>query len=111
MHLVKSLEIPNDTYPNTSDIASAIDYIPKTLQVLLKTMFTGKNIDVKLASIGQSVMQAIRPRVLLPPLQLGLGIQMHHHFASRFLIDTLYAHGFTCSYGEVMKYERSAWIL
>ena len=34
-----------------------------------------------LASIGQAIMHAIRPRVLLAPLQLGL--QMHRQFSSR----------------------------
>ena len=63
---------------------------------------------MKLASIGQCIMQAIRPRTILAPLQIGLGVQMHHHFASRFLIDTLHGHGFSCSYTEVQRYERNA---
>lgn len=33
---------------------------------------------------------------VVAPLQIGLGIQMHHHFGSRFLIDRLYNLGF-CS--------------
>jgi len=53
-------------------------------------------------------MQATRPRVILAPLQLGLGIEMHHHFASRFLIDSLHSHGFCSSYSTVQKFERSA---
>ena len=53
-------------------------------------------------------MQAVRPRVLLAPLHLGLGIQMHHHFGSKFLIDSLRAHGFCSSYATVLQYERKA---
>ena len=53
-------------------------------------------------------MQATRPRVLQAPLLLGLGVQMHFHFASRFLIDTLDGLGYSCSYSEVQSYERSA---
>ena len=38
---------------------------------------------IKVASIGQAMMQATRPRVLLAPLQLGLGVQLYtitsHH--------------------------------
>ena len=75
------------------------------LQLLLRNMFSGKNIDTKLASIGQSIIHAIRPRTKAAPLQLGLGIQMHHHFASRFLVDTLHEHGFACSHVDVMKYD------
>ncbi len=60
------------------------------------------------ASLGQAIMQATRPRVLLAPLQVGLGVQLHHHFASKFLIDSLNHHGFCSSYSEVQKFIRSA---
>ena len=53
-------------------------------------------------------MQATRPRVLLAPLQFGLAIEMHHQFSSRFIVDTLHKHGFSCSYSEVQTFERSA---
>lgn len=33
---------------------------------------------------------------------------MHHHFASKFLIDSLSSHGFCSPYTVVQKYERSA---
>ncbi|VDI57078.1 Hypothetical predicted protein [Mytilus galloprovincialis] len=33
---------------------------------------------------------------------------MHHHFSSRFLIDTLYNLGFCSSYSEVQKFEMNA---
>ena len=108
---VKSMNTQNEVYPSVDDIESAddaLDYLPDTLQLLLRTMFVGKRNDVKLAAIGQSIVQAIRPRALLAPLQLGLGVQMHHHFASRFLIDTLHKHGFSCSYADVTTYERNA---
>lgn len=95
---VKFMEVLNDSYPDSSDIAAAASYVPESLQVLLRNMFAGKNIDTKVASTGQSIMQAIRPRMMIAPLQLGLGVQMHHHFASRFLVDTLHEHGFACSY-------------
>ena len=49
---------------------------------------------MKIASIGQAIMQAAQPRVLLAPLQIGLGVQMHHYFGSRILIDSLHNHGF-----------------
>jgi hypothetical protein len=108
---VKSMKTPSDSYPssdNWSSIDCAVDYIPSTLQTLLRSMFAGKDVDLKLASIGQAIVQAIRPRAILAPLQLALGVQLHHHFASRFLVDTLKEHGFSCSYAEVKTYERSA---
>ena len=68
----------------------------------------GKEVQTKIASIGQAVMKAARPRVLLAPLQVGLGVQLHHHYTSRFLIDTLHKHGFCCSYNEVHQFEQNA---
>ena len=53
-------------------------------------------------------MLVTRPRVILALLQLGLGVQLHHHFGSRFLVDTLHKHGFFCSYTKVIKFERNA---
>ena len=53
-------------------------------------------------------MQAARPCVLLAPLQVALGVQLHHHFASRFLIDSLNFHGFCCSYTEVQNFEKNS---
>ncbi|KAJ8358218.1 hypothetical protein AAFF_G00022320 [Aldrovandia affinis] len=63
---------------------------------------------MKTASIGQAIMQATRPKVILAPLQIGLGVQLHHHFASRFLIDTLHQLGFCCSYEEVHRFVNNA---
>ena len=33
---------------------------------------------------------------------------MHHHFQSKFLIESLNSHGFCCSYDEVKRYARCA---
>lgn len=98
----------NNSYPDSSDIAAAASYVPESLQVLLRNMFAGKNIDTEVASIIQSIMQAIRPRTMIAPLQLGPGVQMHHHFMSSFLVNTLHDHGFACSYADVIKYEQNA---
>ena len=68
----------------------------------------GKDIKLKLASVGQATVQTVRPRVILAPLQLGLAVQMHHHFSSKFHIDSINSHGFCASYKTVQKYERSA---
>lgn len=71
-------------------------------------LFIGKDIDVKLAFIGQAIMEATRPRIFIVPLQLEFGAVMHHQFESQFLIDSLHKHGFACSYSEVQEFEGSA---
>ena len=59
-------------------------------------------------SIGQAIMQATWPLVLLVPLQFGLGVQLYYHFASRFFIGSLHHHGFCCCYQEVQRFEQNA---
>lgn len=108
---VKSIDASYDVYPSSadmSDIQTALDFVPKILQSFLRTLFVGKDVDLKIASLGQAIIQAVRPRVLMVPLQIGLGVQMHHHFSSKFLIDSLNSHGFCASYKTVTNYEKSA---
>ena len=56
-----------------------------------------------LKHIGERI---IIVEILMAPLQIGLGVQMHHHFQFKFLIESLNSHGLCCSYGEVKRYER-----
>ena len=108
---IKAIETAHEVYPHCDDLTSqeaGIEYLPNTLRVPLEELFAGKKAGVKMASIGQAMMKATRPRVLLAPLQFGLGVQMYHHFSSRFLIDSLHNHGFCCSYQEVQRFEHNA---
>ena len=108
---IKCIDATKLNYPNPSDLMSIetnLNYIPDSLKLLLRTLFIEANADMKIASIGQAVIQASRPRVLITPLQVGLGVQMHHHFSSKFLVDTLYRLGFCSSYTEIKKFETSA---
>ncbi|WAR07353.1 LOW QUALITY PROTEIN: hypothetical protein MAR_017311, partial [Mya arenaria] len=86
--------------PNASSISSTEEnktYIPDSLILLLSSMFFTSD-DVELASIGQAIIQACRPKSILAPLQLGLGVQLHHQFGSRYLVDLLNKMGFSASY-------------
>ena len=108
---IKSMPASRITYPTSEDIASErsnLDYLPTSLRNLLCQLIPGKNSDLIVAAIGQSVVQSARPRTLLAPLQIGLAVQLHHMFASRFLITTLNHLGFCSSYAEVQKMELNA---
>jgi hypothetical protein len=108
---IKNLQAAPDHYPNSDEFVStemALLYVPNLLERFLRTLFVGKDLDLKVASIAQAIMQATRPRGLLAPLQLGLGVHMHHHFSSRFLIDTLNSMGFCSSYSAVQNFEKCA---
>ena len=53
-------------------------------------------------------MQNTFPNLVLAPLQLGIGVQMHRQFGSKFLIVSLYSQGFSLSYAEILRLERCA---
>ncbi|CAH3187344.1 unnamed protein product [Porites lobata] len=108
---IKSKDISKSFYPLPGEISSLEEncaFLPETLYLFLRTIFNEKSAERKIASIGQAIIQAARPRVLIAPLQIGLAVQMHHHYGSKFLIDSLNSHGFCSSYTEVKKFEMSA---
>ena len=106
---IKEVKISNGHYPGLDKLGSdeSINFLPASLRLLLTGLIMGKEPQTKIASIRQAIMQAAQPRVLLALLQIGLGIQLHYQYASRFLIDTLYQHGFCCSYNEVHQFEQN----
>ena len=99
-NVIKCVEVDNESYPTQNQLETteeALKFVPSLLVSFLQVLMTGKDIDLKLTSIGQAIMQACRPRVMLAPLQLGLSTQMHHMFGSRFLVDSLNKHGMKCN--------------
>ena len=106
---LKSIPTSSDSYPTiTTDAESHARYLPASLSTFLSVLNSEKNNTLKVASIGQAIVQAARPRVVIAPLQIGLAVQLHHNFASRFLIDTLHQHGFCSSYQEVQMFNKNA---
>ena len=99
-----------DRYPSAEmlQLDSTLAYIPSTLRTLLDLLFVEKDNRRKVASIGQAIIQAARPRTVLAPLQIGLGVQAHHMYRSKFIVDTLSEMGFCASYGEVLRFEKNA---
>ena len=82
----------NEFYHDIASISldDAAALLPESIKVFLPGIITRKDTSTKLASPVQALMQAARPRVLIFPQQLGLGIQMHYNFVLRFLNFTLY---------------------
>ena len=100
----------SDVYPSTFDIdvEKSLQYLPASVRLFCSKLLVGKNIRTKVASIAQSIVQAVRPRTVIVSLQLGLAFQLHHHYRSRSVTDTLHAMGFASSYHEVQRFERNA---
>ena len=89
-------------------LGSALSFLPDTLQTLLNGLFVGKQTRRKVAGIGYAVVQAVQPHAVIAPLQIGLGVQVHHLYQSKFLVDTLHEMGFSSSYKEVVHFEKNA---
>ena len=108
---IDSMENNKSYYPsarNLSSIQLNNEFIPDSPMSTLSNIISAKDSKLKIAAIGQAIVQAIRPRNLIVALQAGLGIELYHQFASKFLIETLHAIGVCCSYSEVLKFEQSA---
>ena len=104
------MELSKENYPSPEDMESVylnLSYLPLSLKLLLSKTFSAKDTSVQVASIGQAIIQQVRPKTVVIPLQIGLAVQMHQHFGSRFLVESLHNHGFCSSYGEVQKFERN----
>ncbi len=73
---IKSAVQPKDMYPSCSDmsIEEGVAYLTGTLRVFLNVLLPRQCNEVKVASHGHALMQAVRHRVLLSPIQLGLGV-------------------------------------
>ena len=97
-------------YPSSEDLKldSALSFIPTSLRTALETLFIGKDTRRKVAAVGHAIIQAVRRRAVIAPLQVGLAVQIHHLYRSKFLVDTLHEMGFCCSYTEVIRFEKNA---
>ena len=105
---IRSMPVNKNCYPSTDEILAAEDYVPQSILLLLRNIFSKKDSNLQVQSIGQAIVQAARPRLTIQPLQIGLAVQLHHMFGSRFLIETLNSMGFCSSYPEVQRFESSA---
>ena len=105
---IKSMAISREEYPDSTAIENHRNYIPETLRQFLEQVIRKKDASLKISAIGQALVQSTRPNTVIAPLQIGLAVQMHITFGSRFLIDTLSHLCFCTSYTEVRKFELNA---
>ena len=62
--------------------------------------------ELKQSSISQYILKAVKPRSIIPPILLGLGVELDHVFSWRWLINELYKLGFCMSYREIAKFKQ-----
>lgn len=85
---IRAIKNNKDTYALPSEIASVdygLSFIPQSLLTFLTKLFGQCKTDqsTKIISIGHAIIQICRPRCLLSPIQLGLGVQVSVLTASR----------------------------
>ena len=97
-------------YPSIHDLKfdSSLLFIPTSLRTALETLFVGKDTIRKVAAVGLAIIQAVRPRPVIAPLQIGLAVQIQHLYRSKIIVDTLHKMGFCSSYTEVIRFEKNA---
>lgn len=105
---IKLIESNLENYDCINDLSldTNLAYLPNSLKTFLGLLITSKSADLKIACLGQALIQACRPRGLLAPLSLGLAIQLHTQYSSENLIKSLYSMGYCASYDEVRRFEK-----
>ena len=96
-----------DIYPASTAIESLeenLESLPHSLASFLSFLISEK---LKIASIGQALVQSVKPRTYVLPILLGLSASLDNTFGSRWLIDVLHKFGFCLGYGEVIRHKQS----
>lgn len=77
---IKEISQSRDVYPATSAIAYIQDnltFVSYPLHTFLVELFLGYK-ALKIATIGQAIVQVTRPKTVIALLQIDLRIQMHN---------------------------------
>jgi hypothetical protein len=105
---IREVEFSKAVYPTCADISSveaSRKWMPELLNVFLDNIIP--SVTKKIA-IGNSIVQAVRPKSVIAPAMFGTGISVDHICGSKRLINLLYHLGFSISYDEVLRFKQSA---
>lgn len=103
------------TYPSATEFFSNIEeFIPISLDTLLQNIICYKDKsknknakNIKKNMIAHMIISATKPRSFLSPFQIGVSLSLYHRFGSKDLIEILSTLAVTCTYEEVLNYQRS----
>ena len=89
----------------TSESNNSVNFHDRPMKLAYLPRFSGSIFHIK----GFSVMlNSPLYYIWVNHLQLGLAVQLHHLYRSRFLIDSLSRMGFASTYSEVQRFEVNA---
>jgi len=102
---IRETDYDKEWYPTTAEMVSEnTAVVPPLLQVFLSSLIS---CTLKQASLGQSIVQAARPRSVVAPLLLGLALDIDLQHGSESLIRKLAHLGMCVSYDETIRYKHS----
>lgn len=101
---VRSTRYSTDKYPSKSEIENCGGFLPPSLQYFMQLLVT---CDTKQESIGQCILKAMKPQSAIPPLQLGLAVEVASAIGSKWLNNELSRLGFAVTYNEVIRFKQS----
>ncbi len=78
--------------------------MPQLLQVFMDNLMCQ---DARKTSLVHCIVQAVRPRNVIAPLLLALGITVDNFSVSKFLLNLLHTMGMSVSYDEVCRFKQS----
>ena len=58
-----SKDVSTKNFPESAEkslVYTALEFVPTLLQTFLRTLFSGKDVSIKVASLGQTIVQATR---------------------------------------------------
>ena len=116
---IANVSFCSDFYPTTGDLCleKCVEFVPPILVDFISwctseeafgnaTCSTDVCPSVKTLAVCHSIIGLSCN--IATPISFGLGIQLHHKFGSRHLIETLHALGYSIPYDEVRRFMTSA---
>ena len=104
---IREKEYNTEQYPTPQDISDPVaakKYVQKLLLSFLQELV---RCDIKQIAIANAVLQAARPRSVISPVPLGVGVQMDHAYGSAWLVNELARLGFSVSSDKVCRFKQS----
>ena len=97
---IRYIRYETNVYPSKAVIELGAEFFPPTLKLLMKVLL-GQGL--KQASLGQSILKAMKSNSVTPPLLFGLGVEIEHAIGSKTLLTEISKLGYAISYDEVKR--------
>ena len=102
---IRKMQKSTNFYPTEQDILNGEEWMPDSLNLFLSSLVPCKT---KRVALGQSLVQAARPRSIISPIPFALGTHVDKSSASKSLLRTLSKLGFTITNDEVVRFKQSS---